>query len=95
MIIHLSLMVANAFGVLGSYRKCYNAMFPPDSHYSGNPSPSPQPGTTVVTVGDSASLTKSWRIVESGNSSDAYLSVEYYEAKGDVWVPVHTFNTSV
>ena len=38
-------------------------------------------------------LTKSWRVVEASSESNAYLTVQYYDAPSETWTTVHSFNS--
>lgn len=80
-------MVANAFGVTGSNKTKYSALFPPSDGGSYYPSP-------PLVVGTSLPLTRSWRVVESVKNTDAYLAVQYFDTTTNTWVTVHCFNTS-
>lgn len=80
--------VANYFAITSRRRKRYSALFPPRTD-DGDPI---DPPDDPVTPGTATFLTKSWRIQESDQTNDAYLSVEYLDNKTNQWIHVHSFN---
>ena len=85
--------IANAFGKSGSGKKRYWAFLLPDgsgTNYDGGDIENH--GNTSASA-TTTKLTKSWRMNQLvDTSTDAFLTVEYYDRKSNKWVPTYTFN---
>lgn len=91
----LGVMVANAFGVSGSGKRHYFALFPPSVY--NPPSPSPGPPPSVITQGATFNLTKGWRVVETYDQTtkNAYLDLQCYDTSTAQWNSTQYFNSTL
>lgn len=66
----------------------YSALFPPEN---SNSTTTTTPTNRVIN-GNTINLTSNWRLVESTDTTQLFLSLECYDKTLNEWASVHVFN---
>ena len=85
--------IANAFAKSG-HKKYWSFLLPDGSgtNYNGGSGNINNGGVASASV-TTTKLTTSWRLNQlQDTSTDAFLTVEYYDTKSNKWIPTYTFN---